>query len=158
VWDQRPNDPNEPINWVELKTTQELHSDADSLKFERKLCKFWIQSFLLGVPKIVVGFRSREGILQRVQELQTQKIPGEVKRKGSASWDGNLCISFTAEVLEFLKGTITSEGVWKIRRSQRSPTLEVFKVEPSGTGDILTTEFLEWRNQLYAREVAAMLG
>jgi len=100
VWDRKPEDPEQAINWVELKTSQEIRSDADSLKFERKLCKFWIQSFLLGVPKIIVGFRSRDGILQRVEELQTQRIPGEVKRKGSNSWDGNLCINFTAAFLD----------------------------------------------------------
>jgi RAT1-interacting protein len=100
VWDEKPNDPELPINWVELKTSQEIQSDADALKFERKLCKFWIQSFLLGVPKIIVGFRSRDGILQRVEELKTQRIPGEVKRNGKASWDGNMCINFAASFLE----------------------------------------------------------
>jgi RAT1-interacting protein len=100
VWDEKPDDSEQPINWVELKTSQEIQSDADALKFERKLCKFWIQSFLLGVPKIVVGFRSRDGILQRVEELKTQKIPGEVKRNGKASWDGNMCINFAAAFLE----------------------------------------------------------
>jgi RAT1-interacting protein len=99
VWDCRPDDPEEPINWVELKTSQEIFSQADNAKFERKLNKFWIQSFLLGVPKIVVGFRSKDGILQRIQELNTQKIPGQVKRAG-ASWDGNLCINYTAHFLD----------------------------------------------------------
>ena len=69
------------------------------LKYERKLLKFWIQSFLLGVPKIIVGFRSRMGILQRLEELETRSIPGMVKRSGKASWDGNLCINFTAGFL-----------------------------------------------------------
>ena len=69
------------------------------LKYERKLLKFWIQSFLLGVPKIVVGFRSKDGILQSLEELETNKIPALVK-KNKASWDGNVCINFTANFLE----------------------------------------------------------
>ncbi len=69
------------------------------LKYERKLLKFWIQSFLLGVPKIVVGFRSKEGILQRIEELETKSIPGTVKRRGKGTWDGNVCINFTASFL-----------------------------------------------------------
>lgn len=70
------------------------------LKYERKLLKFWAQSFLLGVPKIIVGFRSREGILQRLEELETHSIPGRVKRYGKGTWDGNICINFAAEFLE----------------------------------------------------------
>ena len=61
--------------------------------------KFWIQSFLLGVPKIIVGFRSQNGILQRLVELKTTEIPGMVKRT-SGLWDGNLCINFTAAFLD----------------------------------------------------------
>ena len=68
--------------------------------FERKLMKFWIQSFLLGVPKIVVGFRSREGMLLRVEEIDTEGIPAKVKQRGRAQWDGDLCINFTGAFLE----------------------------------------------------------
>ena len=69
------------------------------VKYERKLLKFWIQSFLLGVPKIIVGFRSKKGILHRVEELETNSIPNLVK-KNKASWDGNVCINFTANFLD----------------------------------------------------------
>lgn len=70
------------------------------MKFERKLCKFWIQSFLLGVPKIIVGFRSPDGFLLRLEELEVQKLPGQVKRVGKGSWDGNTCINFAAAFLD----------------------------------------------------------
>ena len=88
------------INWVELKTSAAIANDKDVLKYERKLLKFWIQSFLLGVPRIVVGFRSQNGILQKLEELETQNIPGIVRRRGNGTWDGNLCINFTAAFLD----------------------------------------------------------
>lgn len=138
------------------------------LKYERKLLKFWIQSFLLGVPKIIVGFRSQNGILQRLEELETKNIPGLVKRQGKGTWDGNLCINFTAAFLDCesftacdlistnapsgLKKTITTSGVWRIRRRERSPVIEVFKNEDSGHGDILSPEFVEWRSGRDANE------
>ena len=100
VWDCKPDNRDDPINWVELKTSAEISNDKDMLKYERKLLKFWIQSFLLGVPKIIVGFRSQHGILQRLEELETKNIPGMVKRQGKGTWDGNLCIKFTATFLE----------------------------------------------------------
>ena len=137
------------------------------LKYERKLLKFWIQSFLLGVPNIILGFRSQNRILQRQEELETNHITGFVK-KGRGIWDGNLCINFTAAFLECegfttsdlltinaslgLKRTITTNGVWRIRRRERSPVIEVFKNEESGYGDILPPEFVEWRNSMDANE------
>lgn len=70
------------------------------LKYERKLLKFWAQSFLLGVPKIIVGFRDQTGIVHRLEELDTASIPGKVKKVGRGTWDGNICINFAAGFLE----------------------------------------------------------
>jgi RAT1-interacting protein len=100
VWDIKPEDKNLPINWVELKTSAEINNERDQIKFERKLLKFWIQSFLLGVPKIIVGFRTADGILIRLEELNTQSIPDMVKSRGRNLWDGNTCINFAANFLE----------------------------------------------------------
>lgn len=100
VWDCKPADTDKVINWVELKTSAEITDDREAMKYERKLLKFWVQSFLLGVPKIIVGFRSKAGVLQRIEELDTNGIPGMVKRKGKGTWDGNLCINFTASFMD----------------------------------------------------------
>ncbi|KAL8943952.1 MAG: hypothetical protein Q9216_000765 [Gyalolechia sp. 2 TL-2023] len=129
LWDAKPPNPSSPINWVELKTAATPLSDRDILKYERKLLKFWIQSFLLGVPKIVVGFRSKGGVLQSLEELETAQIPRLVKAKGMASWDGN------------------DGKVWRIRKREKVPVVEVSKVEESGYGDILLKEFVEWRSR-----------
>ncbi|KAI9859354.1 MAG: decapping endonuclease targeting mRNA [Trichoglossum hirsutum] len=150
IWDCKPENRDDPINWVELKTSEEILQPRDQHKFERKLLKFWAQSFLLGVPKIIVGFRSKNGILRAIEELETKSIPAIVRR-GSRSWDGNLCINFTAEFLEWLKATIKSDGIWRIRRREKSHVIEVFRLEESECGGILTPEFVEWRRQLAAR-------
>jgi RAT1-interacting protein len=100
VWDVKPSTLGAPINWVELKTSADPRSDRDMIAFERKLMKFWIQSFLLGVPKIIVGFRDANGILLRIEEMETAAIPGVVKRKGKGTWDGNMCTNFTAQFLD----------------------------------------------------------
>lgn len=132
------------------------------------MLKFWAQSFLLGVPKIIVGFRNKNGILQRIEELETKNIPLMIKKRRKQSWDGNLCINFASNFLECrlssvdlgkrlmvllgLKATITSEGVWRITRKVRSPIIEVFKIEESGQGDILSLEFTQWRNRVAISE------
>ncbi|KAG9245313.1 protein RAI1 [Calycina marina] len=147
VWDLKPED-GSPANWVELKTSAEFRNDWDMTTFERKLMKFWIQSFLLGVPKIIVGFRSPDGILKRIEELDTASIPGTVKRRGRGTWDGNMCINFASELLEFIKATVTEDGVYRIRRKGRSATIEIFKIEETGHGEILSDEFINWRIKL----------
>ena len=37
--------------------------------------------------------------------------------------------------------------MWCIRRRERSLVIEVFKIEESGYGDILSREFVDWRNK-----------
>lgn len=92
-----------------------------------------------------------------------------VKQRGKGSWDGNVCINFTAGFLECkyqgplrhfhksvtcradvsirgLSRTIVEDGgVWRIRKREKVPVIEVVKVEEIGHGDILSREFLHWR-------------
>ena len=100
VWDSKPKEKGQPINWVELKTSAEIRSQRDMDNFERKLMKFWIQSFLLGVPKIIVGFRTQSGQLVQIKEFQTEMIPGAVAARSLAHWDGDLCVNFTSALIE----------------------------------------------------------
>ncbi|XDG01953.1 hypothetical protein ABKA04_001568 [Annulohypoxylon sp. FPYF3050] len=148
IWDSKPVEKGAPINWIELKTSVEIRDDRTMQNFERKLMKFWIQSFLLGVPKIIVGFRSQQGILTKLEEIQTAKIPETAAKRGVRSWNANICINFASAFLEWLKSTINDEGVWRIRRSPHSGVIEVFKVEEVGHGSILTDEFINWRIKL----------
>ncbi|GCB28027.1 decapping nuclease rai1 [Aspergillus awamori] len=147
IWDCKPERKEDPIHWVELKTSAEIRNDRDMVKYERKLLKFWAQSFLLGVPKIVVGFRDQHGIVHRLEELETAAIPGKVKKLGRSTWDGNICINFAATFLEWLKTTIQEEGTWRIRKREKSSLIEVFRVEESGTGDIISPAFSAWRSK-----------
>lgn len=146
----KASDPSTPIQWVELKTAEELPPPArqqhrDILKFERKLLKFWAQSFLLGVPSITVGFRSKKGVLRGLQTFNTHDLPGMVRR-GTGCWDGNICINFATAVLGWLKDTIRGEGVWRVVLRKKSGTVEVMKVM-EGTGGVVSEEFLEWRRR-----------
>jgi len=151
VKDVKPSEQGAPVNWVELKTSAELVNEKEVNKYERKLMKFWAQSFLLGVPKIIVGFRDQQGWLHRLEELDTQSIPDKVLQSGLRIWNGQTCINFASALLDWLKETITAEGVWRIRKKEKSPVLEVFKIEESGTGNILSDTFLSWRIDILPR-------
>lgn len=150
VWDSKPPPPTTHTNWVELKTSLDPQTPRDLQAFERKLLKFWLQSFLLGVPKIIVGFRDHHGTLRRLEELETAKIPGIVKKRGG--WDGNVAVNFGAGLLGFLRDKITGEGVWRIRRVEGSGVVEVFRIEETGHGEILSDDFINWRVKLALKE------
>lgn len=99
------------------------------------------------VPKIYIGYRSANGILENIEELDTQKIPSNIQRMGRFKWNGNLCINFTGDFLGFLKQTVVGDGVWRIRRAVNGGAIEVFKVVETGTGNILSQSFLDWRTR-----------
>lgn len=140
----RCDDSKQQTPWVELKTSAELVNEKEEIKFERKLLKFWAQSFLLGVPEVIVGFRNQDGILTRLQEFRTQEIPDMVARRKQL-WDGQTCIDFTAIALEWLSQVVREGGVWRLRKREKSDCLELWQVDDRGTGGILTEEFKRWR-------------
>ncbi|KAF4994876.1 hypothetical protein FGRMN_5508 [Fusarium graminum] len=148
IWDSKPEEKGTPINWVELKTSAEIRNAGDMENFNRKLMKYWIQSFLLGVPRIVVGFRTRDGILVEVKDIETHRIPETVNAYPNPKWNADMCVNFAAEFLDWLTENINDEGVWRIKREPQSPIIELFKVEETGHGDILSDEFKNWRIKL----------
>jgi len=146
---------------MELKTSKELATPYTIQLFEQhKLLKFWAQSFLLGVPRIIVGFRgispadSREhggrakgkSVLASIQMLETMRIPAQIQGRGTGMWDGNVCINFAAKFLEFLREVVVEEegeGVWSIRFEKGGREVSVFRKE--GGGRFLTEEYVNWR-------------
>lgn len=47
--------------------------------FRFKLIKWWAQSFLVGIPQIICGFRDDEGIVHRLEKFNVQEIPNIVR-------------------------------------------------------------------------------
>ncbi|EPS45682.1 hypothetical protein H072_320 [Dactylellina haptotyla CBS 200.50] len=155
IWDCRPLNPENAINYVELKTSRSISTPNQHLNFEKKLQRFWAQSFLLGVPKIIIGFRNDHGILTSIDIRETQGIPSNMKKEhlaqglGPPPWNGNVAINFTTAFLEWLKGVLAgATGVWRIRYQQRGREVEVYQVQESGYAGVLTDRFLTWRAEL----------
>ncbi|GAA5933211.1 hypothetical protein JCM10213_001222 [Rhodosporidiobolus nylandii] len=95
-------------DFIELKTNIMIQSQRDEVNFERlKLLKHYVQSFLLGVPTVTVGFRTRQGQLSGLQSFNTLEIPRLVRGRPHA-WDPLACLSSARELLSFIHRTITS--------------------------------------------------
>ena len=64
-----------------------LHTTCMQTTYRFKLLKWWVQSFLIGVPKIVCGFRDDSGIVQKLETFRTLDIPKQLQVSG-VEWRG----------------------------------------------------------------------
>ncbi|KIY64841.1 RAI1-domain-containing protein [Cylindrobasidium torrendii FP15055 ss-10] len=103
-------------SFVELKTSMTIRSAQDNARFEKKLLKFYFQSFLLGVPEIVVGFRTPRGEVKEVQSFKTTQLPRLVRGKAGA-WDPSMCLDWGCQFISFLKESVVEEKgtVWRVK-------------------------------------------
>ncbi|XP_004511747.1 NAD-capped RNA hydrolase DXO1 isoform X1 [Cicer arietinum] len=121
--------------YVELKTSYELNYRNEE-KFEReKLLKFWIQSFLAGVPYILIGFRDDAGRLVRTEMLRTKDITQRVKMKNY--WQGGVCLAFADEVLCWLYGTVKENEDYILQFAPPFHRLELLQAQ--SCPDVITS-------------------
>ncbi|KAF9446833.1 RAI1-domain-containing protein [Macrolepiota fuliginosa MF-IS2] len=116
----------QPDTFVELKTSLTIRGPHDEARFEKKLLKFYFQSFLLGVPEIIVGFRTPGGVVSMVQPFRTVEIPRLVRGKPGA-WDPLLCLDWGNRFLTLMQNTVVAHSpaddassgpsVWRVRFS-----------------------------------------
>jgi len=92
--------------FIELKTNMNVETERDIMRFERyKLLKFYMQSFLLGVPRIIVGFRTKEGILTGLENFDTLNIPNLVADKPHG-WNGCKALHLGYVILSHIRSTL----------------------------------------------------
>mmetsp|Transcript_21394 Transcript_21394/g.43193 ORF Transcript_21394/g.43193 Transcript_21394/m.43193 type:complete len:402 (-) Transcript_21394:130-1335(-) len=99
-------DPEKKVD-MELKVTAEQHTDRQKHNFRRfKLIKYYCQSFLSGVPYIIVGFRDRDFQVHRIETLETLMIPRLIRGQEDKYWDAKMCLQFLEYVLEWLDALV----------------------------------------------------
>uniref|UniRef100_A0A3Q3E7W6 Decapping nuclease n=1 Tax=Hippocampus comes TaxID=109280 RepID=A0A3Q3E7W6_HIPCM len=107
--DKDPNAPAPPACYVELKTSGEMYTDKQRSKFRRfKLLKWWAQSFLLGVPRIVAGFKNDDGLVVSVRTYRTAEIPQLVQGE-YLGWKPEVCMNFCSDFLSFVKRVVIED-------------------------------------------------
>ncbi|KAG0239220.1 Histone H2A.Z [Actinomortierella wolfii] len=106
--------PYNPLDdYVELKTSRVITSEREQTSFEKfKLLKFWAQSYLAGVPTIVVGFRDDDGVVRELRTFKTAEIPQIVRGRG-----------FWAEAHLGSEATQTSAPKITEKRKEKVPAL-----------------------------------
>ncbi|KAI9279752.1 RAI1 like PD-XK nuclease-domain-containing protein [Sporodiniella umbellata] len=147
--DKKPEDPYRQMsNYVELKTSRILQNQRNEYSFKRyKLLKFWAQSFLVGIPRVICGFRDDEGQIMEVKEIKTLEIPRQVRDKPEM-WDPAVCLNFANQLLDWIQKTITTDDATTTFSIEFKPHLERIDVSCTGHEDVfLTQRFLDGTTQ-----------
>ncbi|XP_063794184.1 decapping and exoribonuclease protein [Pseudophryne corroboree] len=101
--------PSPPFCYVELKSSAQIRNPHQQRSFNRyKLLKWWCQSFLLGIPLIVAGFRNPQGRIVALQKYPTSEIPHLV-REDKQGWDPATCMNFCGAFLSHMKKVVSTD-------------------------------------------------
>ncbi|KAL3231070.1 Decapping nuclease RAI1 [Nakaseomyces bracarensis] len=153
-------------HYTELKCSKQISTTADVARFEKKLFRAWLQCFLVGVPRIIYGFRDDRYMLKTIEEFSTEEVPVILKANnpqlGQACLDS---IKWYGLFAEWLLKIIPrdEENVDNIRAFSlvfENNHLRLAEIEESHpeyeqlvNGDtILSTEFRDWRKSLHQAE------
>lgn len=154
VYDFKPSDGSDPLkHYVELKTSAMIEHEGQAKTFERKLFKTWAQSFLIGLPTVIYGFRDQNGFVKSVEEYKVDALPNLIKQGVSEKgriWNGNDAIAWYGAVLEWIKSTIVEENcTYRLEYKAGEQKLDIKKIERK---PFILEDFKEWRNELKSKE------
>ncbi|XP_045212577.2 decapping and exoribonuclease protein-like isoform X2 [Mercenaria mercenaria] len=117
-------------HYIELKTSRDFSHPRQYVNFKRfKLIKWWAQSFLVGIPEIVCGYRDDDGIVHRLESFSTKKLP-EIAKDISNPWKANVCFNFLDQLLSFIKSTVKIDDHRTVHLLQWSPGEPVWCSKP----------------------------
>lgn len=158
VWDYKPQDRNPLPHYIELKTSKQITEPGQSITFEKKLYKTWAQCFLLGITRVIYGFRDDNLGLRSVDEYKTDEIPVLLKSNPVNTNPKKInCVDslkWYGAVVEWIKKEIPQDETkaWRLTFNPSQKTLSLYELTPDVAdglvnGGILTEEFKQWRIQ-----------
>lgn len=104
---------------VELKTNLQIQNAEDQNRLDAKMLKMYMQSFLLGVRSIVIGFRDQQGTLLSHTMYRTADLPRMV-RGHTVEWNANDNLAFGAAMIDFIRHVVRTETErWSFHFAQR---------------------------------------
>jgi RAT1-interacting protein len=88
---------------VELKTIRPPASQgARRTLHQRKMAKWYVQSSLGGVPRLLIGERDDAGVVHAMRWLETAALP-RLASEGGARWNGPHALAFGADALAWMR-------------------------------------------------------
>ncbi|WFC97839.1 decapping endonuclease targeting mRNA [Malassezia yamatoensis] len=90
---------------LELKTSMVPRNEQDQMMLQVKMLRMYMQSFLLGVESIVIGFRDPKGTLVTHEQYRTTDLPRMVRNK-PGQWNANDNLAFGSCIIQWLRQSI----------------------------------------------------
>ncbi|RCK55805.1 Decapping nuclease RAI1 [Candida viswanathii] len=167
-WDYLPEDATRRLgHYVELKTSRVVENNMQVVNFEKKLFRTWCQCFLMGVGKVVYGFRDDNLILRNVEVYNTEEIPVMIKNNpltnattgGSGSARKINCtnaLKWYGAVVEWINSSVDKSDESRSYRLKYDPVRKLLILNETSkemndslrNGDVLTKEFIKWRQEM----------
>ncbi|CCG21015.1 hypothetical protein CORT_0A06290 [Candida orthopsilosis Co 90-125] len=164
-WDYIPEKTSSSLShYVELKTNKVIDSPPQILNFEKKLFKTWCQCFLMGVGKVIYGFRDDQFILRNVEIYQTEEIPmlikdnplNNLKQNQANKINCTSALKWYGAVVEWLNDVIDKNDErfsYNLKYDPLKKSLHLSETskevdENLRNGKLLTEEFTKWRQGL----------
>lgn len=119
--------------YVEIKT----HGLGDVPSW--KMLKIWAQSYLAGVPRVIVGHRDESGFVRRITELAVTRIP----KMAGIHWDPCLCLTFLHSLFVWLIDVTSREIDGTTFRMSFGEPFDTIKLKRGGS-KVLTAEYLSF--------------
>lgn len=127
--------------FVTVKCSREITDERRMRNYRKfKLCDWWVESQLSGIPRIIVGFRNDDGIVHTLELLKTEELP----EQGQNEWEPSVCINFFIAFLKFMKKRVEQDPsvVYRFKYIPRNK-IECTKVSESCPLTLLPSWYIE---------------
>uniref|UniRef100_A0A914PIC9 Decapping nuclease n=1 Tax=Panagrolaimus davidi TaxID=227884 RepID=A0A914PIC9_9BILA len=124
--------------YIEAKTTTKV--DFTKPYAAKKSLRWWIQSYFAGIDKIILGTRSYNGIVKKLEWIKLR----DIQHKYRLHWDPNVCMQSVYRILEsvrnFYDRNVENGEMLVIERKPNSKSIHSSKVSAKKY-PVLSSEF-----------------
>ncbi|XP_022648592.1 decapping and exoribonuclease protein-like isoform X1 [Varroa jacobsoni] len=90
--------------YVEFKTSRFVETSRQRKNMARfKMVKWWAQCYLIGIPRVICGYRTDDGIVEQVKSYRLSELHDE----GREFWSPLRMFHFLDKFLDFIKTNVT---------------------------------------------------
>ena len=113
-----------PGRFVELRTTRRVDNQSQQLSLFRKMSSWWCKAHLLGVPRVICGYRDDKGIVESVRSYKLQTL----EELGRPVWKSADAVNFLSSFLQFVQENNYEEDRGKVVLYEFNPDTRIIKV------------------------------
>lgn len=152
-------------HYCELKCSKGINTEREAHNFANKLFRTWLQCFLIGIPRIIYGFRDENFKLVSIEEYSLKNIvPMLQQYNPQVAENCAKAIGWYSKIIDWL-ATIQSRYSQKVSRETIVPfkltckdqELQMIDILPGESeyndivnGEmIISNKFKEWRRSLH---------